>query len=87
MQLTAGSSRTYKVEPPKTNSDRKTNTMYHMHTLGARKTNTMYHMERAYVKGGRRQNISSLLIYYNFWILPSILQLEMTTFMSCDCLM
>ena len=26
-----------KVEPPKTNSNRKTNTMYHMHTLGASK--------------------------------------------------
>ena len=28
---------TRKVEPPKTNSDHKTNTMYHMHTLGASK--------------------------------------------------
>ena len=25
----------YKVEPPKTNNDRKINSMYHMHTLEA----------------------------------------------------
>ena len=33
----------YKVEPPKTNSDRKTNTMYHMHSLGASKCMHVVH--------------------------------------------
>ena len=31
------------VEPPKTNNDRKTNTMYHMHTLGASKCMHVVH--------------------------------------------
>ena len=33
----------HKVEPPKTNNDRKTNTMYHMHTLGASKCMHVVH--------------------------------------------
>ena len=33
----------YKVEPPQTNSDRKTNTIYHMYTLGASKCMHMVH--------------------------------------------
>ena len=32
-----------KVEPPKTNSNRNTNTMYHMHTLGASKCMHVIH--------------------------------------------
>ena len=32
-----------KVEPPKTNNDRKTNNMYHMHTLGASKCMHVVH--------------------------------------------
>ena len=32
-----------KVEPPKINNDRKTNTMYHMHTLGASKCMHVVH--------------------------------------------
>ena len=35
--------RVYKVEPPKTNIDRITNTMYHMHTLGASKCMHVVH--------------------------------------------
>ena len=33
-----------KVEPPKTISDHKTNTMYHMHTLGASKYVCMWYI-------------------------------------------
>ena len=33
----------YKVKPPKTNTHRKTNTMYHMHTLGASKCMHVVH--------------------------------------------
>ena len=36
-------SRLYKVEPPKTNINHKTNTMYHMHTLGASKCMHVVH--------------------------------------------
>ena len=37
------STKQYKVEPPKTNSDCKTNTMYHMHTLDASKCMHVVH--------------------------------------------
>ena len=33
----------YKVKPPKTNTKRKTHTMYHMHTLGASKCMRVVH--------------------------------------------